>query len=239
VHARIGTSGFSYVEWRGTFYPEGMKEADMLAFYSKHLTSVEINNTFYRMPRASMLEGWGSQTPAEFRFVLKAPRRITHIQKLKGAADSVRYLFEAAAALGPKLGPVLFQLPPFSKKDAPCLRDFLGGLPEGARAAFEFRHPSWFDDEVFEILKSRDAALCGGDVDEEGRSPPFVKTASWSYLRLRRSDYAPGEIEDWARRIAELGFSDVYAFFKHEERGPELAGKLQALLDQDRPSARP
>ena len=226
----VGTSGFSYAEWRGVFYPEKLPASGMLRYYAEHLPAVEINNTFYRMPKRSLLEDWAAQTPEAFRFVLKASRRITHQQKLKDAEDSVAYLASTAEGLGQKLGPFLFQLPPFFKKDLDLLRSFLAGLPRPVRAAFEFRNATWFGDDVYGALADAGAALCGGDVDEEKKSPPLVRTASWGYLRLRRSDYAPLEVERWARAISDQGFEQVFAFFKHEERGPEFAATLNRLL---------
>jgi uncharacterized protein YecE (DUF72 family) len=225
VHA--GTSGFSYDEWKGTFYPEDISGGEMLAYYATRLPCVEINNTFYRMPKAELVSGWGSRVPAGFRFAIKAPRRITHMQKLKNTEDSIGFLLKATAGLGPKLGCVLFQLPPFFKKDVPLLDEFLGKLPKELRSAFEFRHVSWFADDVFDTLRNHDAALCTGDAEKDERSPPFVATASWGYLRLRADDYTDAALDAWAERIRNQSWSDAYAFLKHELRGPELA---QALL---------
>lgn len=222
-----GTSGFSYKEWKGIFYPRDLADAAMLGFYAERLPAVEINNTFYRMPRAEVLAGWAGKVPDGFRFVLKASRRITHQQRLKDADDSVAYLFKVAAALGPKLGPILFQLPPFLKKDVGLLTDFLAALPSGRLAAFEFRNASWFDDAVYDALRARNAALVGGDADKAEKSPPLVATADWGYLRLRAADYADADLARWAESIAAEPFGDVYAFFKHEQHGPALA---QALL---------
>ena len=163
MRIRVGTSGYSYKPWKGPFYPEDLPDAQMLAFYGEHLPTVEINNTFYRMPKREVLERWAGAVPESFRFVLKASQRITHQKRLKNVAEEIRYFFETAAVLGERLGPVLFQLPPFSKKDAPRLRDFLAGLPEGARAALEFRHESWFDEEVYGVLREGRAAHCLAD----------------------------------------------------------------------------
>lgn len=223
MQLRAGTSGFSYKEWKGVFYPSDIADGDMLAFYATQLPSVEINNTFYRMPRADVLAGWGAQVPQDFRVVLKASRRITHQQMLKDCLDPVTYLFKAAVALGDKLGPVLFQLPPFLKKDVPRLGAFLAILPEGCRVAFEFRQRSWFDDEVYELLRKYDAALVCGDSEEASKSPPLVATASWGYLRLRAPDYDAADLDRWAAAIQEQPWSDAFAFLKHETRGPELA----------------
>jgi uncharacterized protein YecE (DUF72 family) len=204
----------------------------MLGYYAEQLGTVEINNTFYRLPRASVLAGWATKVPEQFRFAVKASRRITHFQKLADAGELLGYLFEVLGALGPKLGPVLFQLPPTFRADTALLTAFLEQLPPGVRAAFEFRHPSWFDDETYRALEAGGAALVGGDVDEDGKSLPLVRTADFVYLRLRRTSYEPGDLEDWARRVRELGAQDVFAYFKHEQLGPELAVRLQGLLGE-------
>ncbi|HEY3233914.1 MAG TPA: DUF72 domain-containing protein [Polyangiaceae bacterium] len=227
---RAGTSGFSYDEWKGGFYPVDLSSRRMLEYYSGRLPAVEINNTFYRMPKLSLLEGWSRQVIDDFRFVLKAPRRITHVLKLQNASGLVSDLFQVAASLKQKLGPVLFQLPPFLRKDLPLLSEFLSSLPEGARAAFEFRHPSWFDDDAYQVLAEHQAALCGGDVDDDAKSPPLVATATFGYLRLRRTDYSDSQIQSWAERIRAQPWTEGYAFFKHETAGPALAEKLNALL---------
>ncbi len=218
-----GTSGFSYAEWKGGFYPEDLENSEMLAYYATRLPSVEINNTFYRMPKADMVSAWGSRVGGDFRFSIKAPRRITHLQKLRGAKDSIEFLVKATAGLGDKLGVVLFQLPPFLKKDVPLLSEFLLELPKELRAAFEFRHPTWYDDDVFEALRARDAALCTGDAEKSERSPPWVSTASFGYLRLRADDYSDEALASWAERIKSQNWSHVYAFLKHEVKGPALA----------------
>ena len=226
---RIGTSGFSYAEWKGSFYPPELKAAGMLRYYAERLSTVEINSTFYRMPRADVVAGWYEQVPAGFQFVLKANQRITHQQRLKDSVDSVAYLFKVIEILKDKLGPVLFQLPPNMQKDAERLRDFLANMPEGCRAAFEFRHASWFCDEVFDILKQRDAALCCGDVDEPAVSSPFVTTASFNYVRLRRSDYGDADLQQWAARLTESA-RDAYVFLKHEVAAPELCRRLASCF---------
>jgi uncharacterized protein YecE (DUF72 family) len=231
VHA--GTSGFSYDEWKGTFYPEDISGGEMLAYYATRLPCVEINNTFYKMPKAELVNGWGSRVPEGFRFAIKAPRRITHMQKLKGAEDSIGFLLNATAGLGPKLGCVLFQLPPFLKKDVPLLQEFLGKLPKALRAAFEFRNVSWFTDDVFDALRAHDAALCTGDAEKGDRSPPLVATASWGYLRLRADDYSDAALDEWAERIRSQPWSEAYAFLKHELRGPELANALQKRMSPE------
>ena len=223
-----GTSGFSYAEWRGRFYPEGMPADQMLRFYAARLPSVEINNTFYRMPQPSMLSGWAEGAPASFTFALKATRRITHQQRLQDVESDVSHFFDVARALGDKLGPVLFQLPPFLKKDLAVLRAFLPLIPAGKRVALEFRHPSWFDDDVYAALAKRNVALVGGDLEESEKSPPVVATADFGYLRLRRLDYEPPRIAEWGTRISAQPWQAVFAYFKHEALGPLFAEALLA-----------
>jgi uncharacterized protein YecE (DUF72 family) len=224
-----GTSGFSYAEWRGSFYPADLDASEMLGFYATRLGTVEINNTFYQTPKAELLERWASAVSPTFRFALKASRRISHVRRLKDASEEVGYFFYAAERLGEKLGPVLFQLPPFVRKDAGVLRDFFATLPKAARAAFEFRHPSWFDDEVFAILNEHGAALCGGDSDEDERSPPFVATAKFGYLRLRAPSYDAVSLGTWAERITSQPFEEAYVYLKHEVLGPTYAAWLDAV----------
>jgi uncharacterized protein YecE (DUF72 family) len=225
-----GTSGFSYKEWKGSFYPEDLPDSEMLRFYSSRLPAVEINNTFYRMPRASLLESWAEQVPDGFSFALKAAQQITHRKRLKDAGESVSYFLQVATTLGDRLGPVLFQLPPNLKKDLPLLAEFLEGLPRSPRAAFEFRHASWFDDEVFGALSDAGAALCWAE-DEE-LATPHQSTAEWGYLRLRRQDYGEAEVAAWADRIRGERWNEAYVFFKHEDEGmgPRLAAKLREIL---------
>jgi uncharacterized protein YecE (DUF72 family) len=233
MHIRVGTSGYSYKEWKGTFYPDDLPAAKMLPFYGARFDSVEINNTFYRMPDAKMVAKWGEQVPDGFTFVLKAPQRITHQKRLVGAGDDLRQLFEAGEVLGSKLGPVLFQLPPFSRKDALKLREFVAILPPDRRVAFEFRHDSWFDDEIYAILRERDIALCAADTDEVADPDVLVvPTASWGYMRLRRTEYAPGQLTAWAERVEKQAWSDAYVFFKHEDegKGPRFAVEFRAQL---------
>jgi uncharacterized protein YecE (DUF72 family) len=233
MHIRVGTSGYSYKEWKGTFYPDDLPAAKMLPYYGERFDSVEINNTFYRMPDAKMVAKWGEQVPDGFTFVLKAPQRITHQKRLVGAGDDLRQLFEAGEVLGSKLGPVLFQLPPFSRKDALKLREFVAILPPDRRVAFEFRHDSWFDDEIYAILRERDIALCAADTDEVADPDALVvPTASWGYMRLRRTEYAPGQLTAWAERVEKQSWSDAYVFFKHEDegKGPRFAVEFRAQL---------
>ena len=226
----VGTSGYSYKEWKGTFYPEDLPDKQMLHFYGERFRSVEINNTFYRMPKESVLDGWAQEVPAEFKFVLKAPQRITHMQRLKDAGDSVSYFLRVAGVLTQRLGPLLFQLPPYLKKDAPRLREFLTLLPAERRTAFEFRHESWFDDEIFGLLREHKAALCIAEA-EDGVEVPFVSTADWGYLRLRRPDYGDPELKAWRQRIQDQGWSDAFVFFKHEDegKGPQMAKRFLEL----------
>jgi uncharacterized protein YecE (DUF72 family) len=221
-----GTSGFSYKEWKGSFYPKDLPDKRMLGFYSTRLSTVEINATFYRMPKRELIEGWGAQVSGDFAFALKAPQRITHRERLEGSQESVSQFLQAASALGERLGPVLFQLPPFQKKDVERLAAFLSLLPEGLRAAFEFRHPSWFSDDTYTALESRNAALVGGDADDAAKSPPFVPTADFGYLRLRAPEYTGAELGAWASRIRAAPWRDAFVFLKHEVRGPEFAEGL-------------
>ena len=228
MRIRAGTSGWSYKEWKGHFYPEKLAAKDMLRFYGERFPTVEVNNTFYRMPNAAVLEGWAAQVPEDFSFVLKASKRITHDKRLKEAGDSVEYLLRTAAALGPRLGPFLVQLPPNMKKDVPRLRDFLALFP--ARAAFEFRHASWYDDDVYEALRERGAAWCAADTGEGG-DPPFVSTADWGYLRLRRVAYEERDLKDYVDRLRSQSWNEAFVFFKHEEAGtgPKLAARFMEL----------
>jgi uncharacterized protein YecE (DUF72 family) len=233
LHA--GTSGFSYDAWLGSFYPPDLPGSEMLRFYGQRLATVEINNTFYRMPKASVLEGWSAQVPAGFVFALKASRRITHIKKLREVADDVAYLYRVAAALADRAGPVLFQLPPYLRKDLPLLRDFLALLPPGHRAALEFRHRSWLDDEVYEALRAADASLCVADAGEECDAP-LLATASFGYLRLRRQDYDEAALTRWAERVRVQPWQSAFVYFKHEDAGigPALAERFQALFSDGR-----
>jgi uncharacterized protein YecE (DUF72 family) len=231
---RVGTSGYAYKAWKGNFYPADLADSEMLAFYAQRLAVVEINNTFYRMPTKALLQKWVERVPEDFCFVLKAPQRITHQKRLSAlAAEDLAFFLETASVLGPRLGAALFQLPPFFKKDASRLRDFLALIPGGVRAAFEFRHPSWFDDEVYETLRGREAALCSADTDESGdEGAPIVPTAPWGYLRLRRSDYADADLATWAQRVTAQRWKETFVFFKHEDegKGPELAQRFKQLL---------
>ena len=229
----IGTSGYNYPEWRGSFYPERFAASKMLPYYAERFATVEINYTFYRSPTPAILDGWSRATPERFRFTLKAPRRITHDARLRDCRESVERFTAAAATLGPKLGVLLFQLPPYLRHDLPLLDAFLADLPAGIRAAFEFRHASWFDDEVFARLRDRNLALCVAD--SEKLSTPVEVTADYGYFRLRDEGYGVSDIARWAGVIQEQagGCGDVFVYFKHEAagKGPELASQLIETLD--------
>ena len=233
----VGTSGYSYKEWKGTFYPEDLPDKQMLRFYGGRFRAVEINNTFYRMPTASVLEAWGASVPADFKFVLKVPQQITHVQRLKDAGDLVAHLFEVAQVLKERLGPLLFQLPPHLKKDALRLGEFLGMLSRDCRAAFEFRHQSWFDSETFDLLREHGAALCVAEAENDLKIP-LVSTANWGYLRLRRPDYGDAELKAWGERLRKQDWQDAFVFFKHEDegKGPLLAKRFLELAHRGEPS---
>jgi uncharacterized protein YecE (DUF72 family) len=219
-----GASGYAFKEWCGSFYPDKIKPDAMLAWYAERLPTVEINNTFYQMPKVSVLENWVAATPDSFRFTIKASRRITHDARLKAdaAADSVAYLYRNLEALGTKRGAVLFQLPPFLKKDLPRLHEFLALLPVGHRTAFEFRNESWFDDAVYAALKAAGAALVLSE-REDNAPPPLVETAPWGYLRLRLENYSDADLAQWAARIAATAWQDSYVYFMHEPTAPAYA----------------
>jgi uncharacterized protein YecE (DUF72 family) len=228
----IGTSGYSYPEWRGTFYPEKFPTTKMLSYYAERFPTVEINNTHYRMPNEELVAGWAAQTPERFKLTLKAPKRITHDSRLRDCADATQRFLSVANTLGAKLGVLLFQLPPFAKKDIAVLDAFLETLPAGVQATFEFRHVSWLDDEVYGRLKAKNLALCVAD--SEKLSTPVEITADYAYFRLRDEGYQHADIERWARTIQEKTASckDVFVYFKHEEEGvgPEFARILMDAL---------
>ncbi len=222
-----GTSGYSYKEWKGNFYPADITADEMLAFYASKLPGVEINNTFYRMPRSNVLETWRDAVPASFEFVIKASRRITHQAKLVDCEDSIDYLAKRLEILDDKLGCVLFQLPPFLRKDAARLSTFLKAWPNALPAAIEFRHASWFDEEIAEILTANETAIA---VSEDGKlpMPEFFATTSWAYFRLRRPDYTDADLLAWRNRAIESNVSKVFTFFKHEDdgAGPAMARRF-------------
>lgn len=226
----VGTSGYSYKEWKGSFYPEKIAAKDMLRHYGTRLPAVEINNTFYRMPQESVLESWAAQVGADFRFALKASRKITHFGRLKNVSEETEYLIRTASTLGERLGVILFQLPPNFPKDLDRLRAFLGELPPTVRAAFEFRHASWTDGDVHDALRERGCALCLSDQDDRPE-PEFVATADWGYLRLRRAEYGPETLATWNERARSSSWTESFVFFKHEDEGtgPELAARFLEL----------
>jgi uncharacterized protein YecE (DUF72 family) len=228
----VGTSGYNYPEWKGSFYPADLPAAKMLPYYAARFPTVEINYTFYRMPTEKILSGWVKQVAPEFRFTLKAPRRITHDAKLVGCEDLTAAFCRVAGTLGSQLGALLFQLPPTLKKDVARLDAFLASLPPRAPAAFEFRHPSWFDDEVFGRLRQHHKALCVAD--SEKLETPLDLTADYGYFRLRDEGYQPEDIEEWGRKIAALQprCKEIFVYFKHEEqgKGPAFARELMQHL---------
>ena len=227
----IGTSGFQYAEWKGTFYPEDLPASKMLPYFAERLATTEINYTFHRIPSEKTIENWKQLTPGNFRFALKAPQKITHFAKLRDCADTMGYFYRVAATLGDKLGPVLFQLPPNFKKNADVLGSFLRELPT-MRAAFEFRHESWLDDEIFALLRERNLALCLADTEK--LAAPTVATADYGYLRLRREDYTGEDVARWAEFVrGKAGqWQETFVYFKHEENGigPRLATEMAGLL---------
>jgi uncharacterized protein YecE (DUF72 family) len=227
VRLWVGTSGFGYKEWRGKFYPERFPAKEMLRFYASRFAAVEINNSFYRLPTETVLRSWAEQVPPDFRFVLKAPRRITHTRRLKDAAVEVDDLFSVATTLGSSQGAILFQLPPNFKKDLERLRSFLSLLPADRHIAFEFRHPSWLDEDVFASLRMRNGAFCVTDTDE-GQVCDLIGTANWGYLRLRRREYSRADLLHWKERICAQAWDHAYVFFKHEDEGtgPKFANEF-------------
>ena len=228
-----GASGYSFKEWRGTFYPDKMKPEEMLPFYSARLPTVEINNTFYRFPRPNVLEEWMRITPEAFKFSIKAPRRITHIGRLKpeSVTEAIGWLYDNMGPLGEKRGPVLFQCPPTMKKDVARLEGFLALLPPDHRGAFEFRNDSWFSDDVYEALRKAGASLCFSE-REDNAPPPLVETAPWGYVRLRLEEYSDRDLETWVRRLEKTGWREVFVYFMHEPTAPGYARKLMEIAAQ-------
>ena len=226
----IGTSGYSYKQWKGKFYPPDLPDREMLRYYAAHHTSVEINSTFYRFPTVAQLEKWAAQVGDDFLFTLKAPRRITHKLRLRDAASEAGDFFASARAMGDKLGVLLFQLPPFLKLDLPLLEEFLASLPSGQRIAFEFRSSSWFCASVFDCLRKFGVALCV--TDSEALDVPFVATAPYVYMRLRRPSYDEPRLAAMAQRIDDFGsdVSDVFVYLKHEDEGPAYADRLRSFM---------
>lgn len=227
-----GTSGYDK-PWKGTFYPEDIKKSDMLAFYSARLPSVEINNTFYRLPKPEVLERWFEQTPDTFQFAIKASRRITHIKRLNDVEEATAYLMETTETLKQKLGPILFQLPPNAKKNTERLKTFLGTLPADRRVTFEFRHPTWFEPDALDALRDHGAALCIADTDDD-LTVPVEATADWGYLRFRKETYSDNDLKKWVAQIESQPWGDTYVYCKGEEagHGPRWAGQLMALQAQ-------
>ena len=225
----VGTSGFSYKEWKGYFYPEKMKDKEMLSFYAQYLTAVEINNSFYRMPKRDVLTSWADSTPDTFKFIIKASRRITHFKRLKDAEEPMSFLMRNVEVLKDRLGAVLFQLPPNMRCNMDRLTAFLKLVPVDTPISFEFRNESWFNNEVYDCLRSRNIPIC--HADSEGDGLPFVATADWGYLRLRQPKYDKRVLNKWLSRISDAGWNDSLVFFKHEDEGagPKLARKFMDL----------
>ncbi len=228
-----GTSGYAFKEWKGPFYPEDLSDDGWLGYYAGRFPTVEINNTFYRLPKEQVLRDWAAQVPEQFTFAIKASQRITHHARLKAeCADTVDFLLRNTAALGSRLGPILFQLPPNLKKDLDRLKGFLGLLPDGRRYTVEFRHESWFDDDVFTALRDRDVALCVAEQDDF--KCPVQSTASWGYLRLHRLDYDAAALHEWATCVSAQPWSDAYIYFKHDEgvgSGPPAVDAFTRVYD--------
>jgi uncharacterized protein YecE (DUF72 family) len=232
TRVRVGTSGWNYTEWKGSFYPADLKPAAMLPYYAERFSTVEVNATFYRMPTSKVVAGWAAAVPPAFTFVLKAPQRITHFARLRDVDQTVRVFVDVARGLGARLGPLLFQLPPNFKKDVGRLGDVLYMVPPDLRMAWEFRHASWFADDVYDRLRARNAALA--IVEDEEATTPVLATADWGYFRLRAVDYTDARLGAWVETIRTVGagWGDAFVFFKHEERGtgPALAQRLETLL---------
>ena len=229
----VGTSGYAYKEWKGRFYPEKISSKEMLRFYSGRLRTVEINNTFYRMPTESVLLSWAEQVPGDFVFALKAPQVITHLKRLRNVSEETEYLFRTLPVLNSRLGPVLFQFPKSFRADRSALENFLGLIPGDRTCAFEFRSPSWFNDEILNLLREREFSLCIADTDENP-SPQVINTGPWGYLRLRRSDYTDGDLSQWLERILSQRWERAFVFFKHEDddaQGPEMAVRFRELAE--------
>ncbi|HEX9021521.1 MAG TPA: DUF72 domain-containing protein [Nitrospirota bacterium] len=226
-----GTSGFAYKEWKGAFYPEKISPKEMLRFYSGRLNTVEINNTFYHMPRESVLTSWAEQVPNDFIFAIKAPQVITHMKQLRNVFEETERLFQSLSVLDRKLGPVLFQFPKSFRADRHALEDFLSIIPEGNSCAFEFRSPTWLEEDILGLLRKKGCSLCIADADETPAGK-IIGTAAWGYLRLRRSDYADADLSQWAESILSQKWEKAFVFFKHEGEGvPDMAARFQKLTD--------
>jgi uncharacterized protein YecE (DUF72 family) len=236
MNIQVGTSGWSYKEWKGSFYPAKMPAREMLPHYSSFFSAVEVNNSFYRIPAERVLLSWAGQVPPDFRFVMKASRRITHHNRLRDEDGSLEYFLRAVNPLGERLGPTLFQLPPTFKKDVDRLGEFLGRLPRNWPAALEFRHPSWFEEDVYRLLQARDVPLVAVDAGAEEVGAPLLPTATWGYLRLRRTDYGRAALQGWSDRIRAQPWQEAWVFLKHEEgspTGPAAAQELRQMLTGD------
>ena len=231
MEIHVGTSGYAYKEWKGKFYPEKVSPKEMLRHYSGRLDTVEINNTFYHIPRESVLTSWAEQVPGEFIFALKAPQVITHLKRLRNVSGETEYLFRTLSVLERKLGPVLFQFPKSFRADRTGLQDFLGLITDDTACAFEFRSPSWLDDEILDLLRKKGSSLCIADADENPVNE-IISTAPWGYLRLRRSDYTDADLSKWLERILSQKWEKAFVFFKHEDeaKGPEMAIRFRELV---------
>jgi uncharacterized protein YecE (DUF72 family) len=228
---QVGSSGFAHKEWKGKFYPEKIPAKDMLRFYAGRLGTVEINNTFYHMPKESVLTSWSNQVPDDFVFALKAPQVITHMKQMRNVFEEAEYLFKSLSVLEKKLGPVLFQFPKSFRKNAAALADFLPLIPDVASCAFDFRSTSWLDAETLDLLRKKGCSWCIEDTDENPVQE-IISTAPWGYLRLRRSDYTDADLSQWLERINSQKWEQVFVFFKHED-GPEMAMRFQELVDPE------
>jgi uncharacterized protein YecE (DUF72 family) len=229
----VGTSGYSYKEWKGSFYPAKLTQKDMLRYYAERFSTVEINNTFYRLPQESVVQSWAEQVPDSFRFVLKARQVITHFKRLQGVERETDDFLRVASALGNQLGPILFQLPPNLKKDVPRLDAFLQHLGGRVKSAFEFRHESWLDNEVFDCLRVHSATLCNADTEEIPLTN-LTATTDWGYVRLRQVGYTDEGVAEWVPRINSQSWDEAYVFFKHEDTGtgPQLASRFLELAQR-------
>jgi uncharacterized protein YecE (DUF72 family) len=228
----VGTSGFGHKEWKGKFYPEKISPRDMLRFYAERLNTVEINNTFYHMPTESVLASWAEQVPDDFVFALKAPQVITHLKQLRHVFEETEYLFRSLSILDRKLGPILFQFPKSFRADRPALEDFLPLIPGDRACAFDFRSPTWLEGGIPDLLRKKGCSWCIEDTDENPVRE-VISTATWGYLRLRRSDYTDADLSLWVERILAQNWERAFVFFKHEDeaKGPELAMRFQELVD--------
>jgi uncharacterized protein YecE (DUF72 family) len=226
----VGTSGYSYKEWKGNFYPENISASEMLSYYASHLPAVELNNTYYRMPQPNAVESWRAQVPKNFRFSVKAPQSITLYRRLKDAGWQTKQMLETVSVLEDRLGAVLFRMPEDMKKDLARLESFLKELPADTPAAFEFRHATWFDEEVVELLRSYNRVLVISDTDEMPVND-IVKTADWGYVRLRRGQYSAADLKGWTKQIKTQKWKTAYVFFKHDDEGtgPKLAAQFLKL----------